>query len=424
MTTQATNLNRDVLDQQYALRSAKRLALGVLLMATLVFILTKLAQHNSMESAWIGWLQAFSEAAMIGGIADWFAVVALFRHPLGVPIPHTAIIPRSKERIAQSMGVFIQDNFLSKNVLGKKIKELNILQRICSYLGDPIQSEKLAAYLQNLVLRFLRSSHDEKLLELLGKLINQSIHSTRLGPVVRDFVKGLIDSRQNRGLFNQFLIWIESIVSEHSNYIRETLGRELPWYVPKFVHDRVYASILERVRTVIIQINSDSNHPVHDQFDSFLRSLIDNEMRSGEFDRWIDSFKLDLLKSPGFKNVTQQAFNALRSALEDDLNKENSSIKSVLNALILTSVQELENDLQLRSKVESIINDAAMLTIDRYHDRVAEFISDTVRSWKPSHLIEKVELQIGPDLQYIRLNGALVGGFVGLIIYTIGLILG
>ncbi len=355
---------------------------------------------------------------MVGALADWFAVTALFRHPLGIPIPHTAIVPHNKDRIGAALGDFVQTNFLSAEVLGRKLTELQIGARLGDWLQEEESSRRASDQLVRIISDLLGSIDDSDIRAFLRQNLNELRKEVRYGAVLSALLKALMHGDNHQQVLNEALLVGERLLDRHQGFLREALRNELPWYVPNFVHDKVYADTVRRLKETVHAINRDPGHPARAVFSDYITRLIVTlrtsqvlEQRCQEGVRW-------LLESEEVAAYAYGAWSTLRSSVQDSFGagspRAAEGVKRGLNAL----GRALQADVAVRAKLDQAVIASARRFAEGYKAQIAALVTDTVRLWDASTIVDKIEQHVSRDLQYIRINGTLVGGLVGILIYA------
>jgi uncharacterized membrane-anchored protein YjiN (DUF445 family) len=407
--------------QQLALTRMKRIATALFIVMTGTFFL---ASSFTPQFPWLAWVRAFAEAAMIGALADWFAVTALFRHPLGLPIPHTRIIPRNQERIAETMGSFVQSNFLSEGVIVQKLQRFDPAYRAAHWLSIEGNAEKLAARGLGLLPEAMGIVGSTELHEFLRRSLSVLFQEVKPGELAGNALDLLLSNDVNHQLMNEFLRVLELALQRHERYLRETLREEMPWYVPKFVHDRVYANVMTRVRQQLAEITGDAEHPFREKARQQLREWAQKMKASGELAQRAEECKQWLLSNPALSAYSSRLWQQLRDLLTHDLAQDDSRFRRFVAQLLRSIGTEVLSDARAHQRVNSALSDWTRRLLESYREEIVRLVSDTVRMWDSKTINEKLELHVGRDLQYIRINGTIVGGLAGLALYALSRLLG
>lgn len=403
-------------DKELALRRMKRIPLLLLLLMVLLFAIT--LNH---PAEWAAWLHAFAEAGMVGALADWFAVVALFRHPLGLPIPHTAIIPNRKNDIGESMSRFVADHFLEPDVVRKKLQGTNLATFVVSWL----KSEKGKRSIEDLstsVLRWaLGALHEERVRRFLSRLSSKQLASIQLAPLLGSTLEWLVRGQRHQQILTQILRYTIVVIHDNRDAIRTRVQQESPWWVPGFVDDRILQKMLERIEHQLFEMALDQGHPLRFKFSDWVQGLAHDLKNSPEHRRMGEDFKEQLLANDELQDYLYGLWRELAENIEEDIDNPDSAIRKNVGQWLTGVADELEGDVDMQAWVNTWLVEAITSLVGRNRAQIASLISDTVKSWDGQDTSRRVELAIGRDLQFIRINGTLVGGLVGLIIHAIKL---
>jgi len=405
-----------IIDKEQQLRRMKRIPLLLLFLMMLLFAATLHA-----PAPWAGWVHAFAEAGMVGALADWFAVVALFRHPLGLPIPHTAIIPNRKNDIGESMSRFVAEHFLEPEVVRRKLQETNLAKFVVGWL----KSEKGRRSVEDLsaaVLRWaLGALHEKRVRRFLSRLSRRQLANVSLAPLLGNTLDWLVRGQRHQQILTQVLRYAIELVHDNRDAIRARVQRESPWWVPGFVDDRILKKMLERIEHQLFEMALDPEHPMRGQFNQWVQKLA-SELRNNPAHRRLgDEFKQQLLANDELQDYLYGLWRELAQNVEKDIEQPDSVIRQHVGNWLENVADELEDDKDMQAWVNAWLVESVTQVVGRNRSQIASLISDTVRSWDGMDTSRRVELAIGRDLQFIRINGTLVGGLVGLLIHAVKL---
>jgi uncharacterized membrane-anchored protein YjiN (DUF445 family) len=402
-------------DEAVRLRQMKRWPLLLLLLMAVVFFLTL----NRPES-WVGWVHAFAEAGMVGALADWFAVVALFRHPLGLPIPHTAIIPRRKNEIGKSLARFVAENFLHPDVVRAKLENTRMSLQMATWL----QSDPGRDRVVNTLLRFLRwgvgAWREDNVRAFIRRFSVQQLQRTEVGPLLSRMLEFLVQDGRHQALLTQALRYAVIVLHDHREAIRGNVQRESPWWLPGFVDDRIVQQMLDRIETLLFQMSLDPDHEMRVEFDQLLNGWVEDLRTSPELKRSLEKLKESALGNESLQEYMFQVWTDLVAGIDRDISSEESYIAAELQRLTRDFAANLENDPEMQASIDRWLVESAVVLVAENRQSIASLISDTVEGWDAEETTQRVELAIGSDLQYIRINGTLVGGLVGLLLHAAG----
>jgi uncharacterized membrane-anchored protein YjiN (DUF445 family) len=401
-------------ERQRNLDRMKRRATGLLVAMGVVFVA---ASWLEPQHAWLGYVRATAEASMVGGIADWFAITALFRHPLNIPIPHTAIIPSRKDRIGRSLGNFVQNNFLSPEVLGAKLRAAQISRRAAEWLSQPENSRKAAQHLGSVLKSTGNVVRDEDVHALLDRTVIEPLRQISIAPVLAKGLALLTVDDRHQQLLDRFIQGLLRLVAENEALIREKIGEESPWWVPKMVDDRIHQKVLGGIERTLYEVGDDPDHQLRRQFDELLADWIVQLQSSPEVILRAEAIKQQVLDPETSGRLAASLWEELKQVLERQNLSEEGAPGAVERGLSALAAAALEDE-ALLEKVDGWVIGAVLRVVEQHRPEVGHLIAQTVSSWDPEETSRRIELLVGRDLQFIRINGTLVGGLVGLLIHT------
>lgn len=403
-------------NKQIQLDRMKRRAAGLLVVATVVFFVTALFER---QYPWLGYVRATAEAAMVGGLADWFAITALFRHPLGIPIPHTAIIPSRKDRIGRSLGGFVQNNFLSREVIAARLEGLHIAERIARWISDPTNSGRIAHHVATGLAGAAAVLRDEDVQAMIDRALVTRVRKTQVAPVLGNVLSLLTAENRHQELLDEALRLIAEGVTRNEELIRQRIREESPWWLPEAVDDRIHDKVLLAIENTLRQVAADPSHPLRERFDRALHDFIEKLRTSPELSARAEEIKEDMLENPAVRQFSASIWGDAKRALARYADRKETDPPGAVEQGLMRLGHAVQADAELMAKVDHWILDAVLYAVEQFRGEVAQLISYTVGQWDAEETSKKIELQIGKDLQYVRINGTLVGGLVGLILYSI-----
>jgi uncharacterized membrane-anchored protein YjiN (DUF445 family) len=405
------------------LRRVKALATLVLAGTLALFIAAKALLHVHPA---FGFVAAFAEAATIGGLADWYAVVALFRRPLGLPIPHTAIIQSNQHRIADKLGEFIEVHFLEAAPVEAKLRQIDFASFIADWLRDRKRSEDLARFVLRLLPEAVSATETSGLMTFITRRITAQLQSIDLAPLAAGTLRGFVQEGRHRGLLDDILRAAHQSLTEPETMavIRDKIRAELPtllklYRADKFLVNRIIAS----ATTFFEEVHKDPEHPFRAEFDRMLLSFVDRLGSDQAFADRIDGLKRGLLARPELGELARNIWSNARSFIERSASGETQVLQQHLAKMFVAAGEALAGDHELRAEINQGFVAVLRSFIADQKSGVSSFISDQVKSWDMRQLISLIEINIGKDLQYIRFNGSLIGGLAGLGLYTLELLL-
>jgi uncharacterized membrane-anchored protein YjiN (DUF445 family) len=408
-------------DRRDNLRRMKMLALGLLLAAAVVFVITRLLEKNH---PWLGYVRATAEAAMVGAFADWFAVTALFRHPLGLKIPHTAIIPTRKNEIGESLGQFIEENFLSDTAVAEKLQGAHIAARGSAWLSQPEHAQRVTAQVAKGIGGIVEVVSSADVQELMDQAITNRVRSVPMAPLAGRALDVMTESGRHHELLESVLKGVSNLLRDQRETFRSRLASESPWWVPEPIDDKIFDKIFTGVQSFLSDVLADQNHELRRHVDGRLAALVEDLKSSPEMAKRAEELKEEFLHHPAVRTWTASLWTDLKQALIDQSDDPTSVMHQRIAHTLKRTAESVQTDPELQVKVDQWIGSAITYIVQQYRHEVGRLISSTVRTWDPQDTSERFELQIGRDLQFIRINGTIVGGLVGLVIYSVSQILG
>jgi uncharacterized membrane-anchored protein YjiN (DUF445 family) len=400
----------------------KRLATGLFLVAAAVFLACVLLGEET--GAWVGYVRATAEASMVGALADWFAVTALFRHPLGLPIPHTAIIPRKKDQIGESLGAFVQENFLTRAVVEEKLTTIDVPGRLGELLGAPGRAERLAGDAAAAVTALTELLRDEDLEPLVAGLVDRKLHETPAAPALARVLELVVDGDRHQEVLSAALRLMARFLHENRLVFRAQLGDASPAWVPDWVDDRVFDRVFAGLQGFFDEVGADPRHELRRSYDARLRAYVHALRTDPATAARVEELKREVLEHPAVRTWSGSLWASAKNAVLLAAADPDSELRTRLTALILDGARLLRTDPTVRELVQRHAHGIAGYLVERFSGDLAELVSSTVARWDTEETSRRIELQVGRDLQWIRVNGTVVGGLAGLVIYTVAQLLG
>ena len=411
---------KNVAERQARLTRMKRIATGLFVIVTAMFVATRLLESRY---PWLGWVRAMSEAAMVGALADWFAVTALFRHPMGIPIPHTAIVPNRKDRIGASLGGFVQNNFLSPELIRAKLQQLGISRRIGEWLREPANARKISMHASKALAGTVQVLRDDDVQDLLDRSVIARIRATRVAPVVGNALSLITASNRHQELLDEALKLLDRVVDQNDEIIRDRIRKESPWWLPESVDNKIHDKIVTAIENLLHAVTTDPNHPLRARFDAAVDRFVERLKTSPEVIAKGEELKEELLAHPSVRQFSAAVWTDAKDAIvKYSEGPADGEVRPVDRGIVSLGETMLE-DPELLAKVDGWILDATIYVVDQYRTEVGQFIADTVRGWDPEDTSRKIELAVGRDVQFIRINGTIMGALVGLLLYLVGRVL-
>jgi uncharacterized membrane-anchored protein YjiN (DUF445 family) len=399
-----------------ALRKMKIVATGLFVLALFVFVV---AEANEERATWIGYVRAFSEAAMIGALADWFAVTALFRHPLGIPIPHTAIVRHRKDEIGRGLGEFVEDNFLSRDVLDERLAEARLAERIGTWLAEPANARRLADALADAVAGVVEVLDDTELQDGIERAVERRVQRIEAAPLAAKVLDASITSGHHQRLLDAVLVGLDGFLDDNRQTFRSRLEEESPWWVPESIDDRIFEKIYDAVSRFITDVGADPDHEVRKSIDKRLAIFVVRLAEDPELARKAEQLKAELLEHPEVRAWIGSLWAEMREGITRLAAEPHGELRQRISASLERIGARLVTDADLQHRVDGWLERGIHYIVEHYRNEVTNFIATTIERWDPETTSRRMELQVGRDLQFIRINGTIVGGLAGLVIHTI-----
>jgi uncharacterized membrane-anchored protein YjiN (DUF445 family) len=405
------------LDLQRArdLRRMKLVALSLLLVAAAVYIVTTIADAEG----WVGYVQSFAEAAMVGALADWFAVTALFRHPLRIPIPHTAIIPRRKDQIGRSLGEFVETNFLTKEVLGERLAGAGIGRRLGIWLSHPVNAERASEALADALKGTLEVLDDDEVQAGLERAVRQRIRAQPAAPLVGKAIDLSVEGDHHQRLLDAVLVGLRGFLADNRVTFRRRLDEESPWWVPEPIDDRIFDKIYTAVDHFIGDVTSDTNHEVRRSIESRVVAFAERLKTDPDLLAKGEELKDELLDHPEFRAWIESLWLGTKRGLIAAADDPSSELRTRTTVSLQRLGERLATEPELQAKVDDWVQRGLGYVVEHYRSEVSDLIASTVERWDGESTARRMELQVGRDLQFIRINGTIVGGLAGLAIHAL-----
>ena len=414
-TDQAAGPRTPVTDEarRAGLRQMRRVATGLLLLMAVVYVLT-----HGREGV-LGYVNAAAEAGMIGAIADWFAVTALFRHPLGLPIPHTALVPRRKDDLGASLEQFVTDNFLTPQVLREKYLDAEVVRRLAAWVAQPEHAERIVAEAVPFVRRGVERIDEHELRTLVDNLVIPRVRREPLSSIAGHLVARIVEDGSHHGLVDLGARELHAWLALHQDEVEAIVRSRAPLWSPSWVNDQVTRRVYQEVLRWARDIKDDPQHNVRHAVDSYLVELGHDLQHDPRTAARFESLKERLLDHPQVSDTGVRLAETLRQTLLEALDDPTGHLRTRLaTELAALGRRTLENE-ALRARLDAWSADLVVDLVGRYGPELTSVISSTIQRWDAQEASDKIELHVGRDLQFIRLNGTVVGALVGLVIHTL-----
>jgi uncharacterized membrane-anchored protein YjiN (DUF445 family) len=397
------------------LRRMRAIATMLLVLMAAIYLAMRRAPATWV---WAPYLAAFAEAGMVGACADWFAVVALFRRPLGLPIPHTAVVPENKRRIGAAMGRFITNNFLSPRVAIPRLASVDFVGLAARWLEDERNARAAASAAGRAIPYALDLVPKAAIHEWVGMAARRGVEAVPAAPLASRGLSILWARGAGQTLLDQGLDFLETTLAQHkATIVRHVSQRTWRW-IPKWVDDMIAAKVVNGLTETLREMR-DPDHPWREQANALVEKLIDNLAHDPEMRAQGEALKQDILANPVFAEQARALWEELERTLIDDLPRHREAIVQWLVASAGALGRWLEEDAPRRARINRRLRLLALRTVLPRRAEIGGYIAAVVDNWDTATLVNRLELQVGKDLQYIRINGTLVGGLVGLLIFTL-----
>ena len=406
-------------EQAAQLTRMRRIATGMLVAMAALFVAARLLQPRY---PYLSFVAAFAEAAMVGGLADWFAVSALFRHPFGLPIPHTAIIPRNKDRIGASLATFLQHNFMTPDVLRAELAEVDFAGSAADWLARDDNSAAIAAQVAGALPALLRLVEDEDAARFMRKAMAGALGDVKFAPLLAQLLSVLVAGRQHHVLLERILAIAARALEQNRPYIRQKVHENSPRWLPKAIDEKFFERLMEGVQSILTDIQGEDSE-WRERFQNATEELIAKLGSSPEYEEKLQALVASSLGHPLFRHYAGQIWQDLRQRLLDDSVAPDSRLAAGLERALRVLGQALASDAAVRRKLNVWLREVVAATVVERRDVIAAVVDRAIRKWDGDTVARKLELYVGKDLQYIRINGTVVGGLVGLLLHAVSLAL-
>jgi uncharacterized membrane-anchored protein YjiN (DUF445 family) len=400
------------------LAAARRRATALLAAATVLFVAVTVA---GVHGTALGYVQAGAEAAMVGGVADWFAVTALFRRPLGLPIPHTALLVERKDQFAATLGQFVQENFLNADVLAERMRSAGLVPRLAAWLAGDDNAAGFAGHAADLVVTLAEALGDEDAQRVLTAELARAAAAVEVAPLAGRALRVIIAGGHHAGLFAAIASGADRYLAEHYAELRLMFETESPRWVPEAVYRRVFDRLYERLRHRLAAMAADPGDEARRQFDEWIASLPDRLETSPELRERGERFKRDVLASAELRDWSSSLWTQAKDTLRTQAADPESELRRGLADAMAAAGRRLGSDQRLQDSLVHLVESGTRALADQFHDELAGLVTGTIQRWDAAETSSQLELLLGRDLQYIRINGTVVGAAVGLALHAIAL---
>ncbi len=405
------------------LRRMKVVALGFLIAATVIFLLCTWVQKNGSAGAWVGYVRAAAEAGMVGALADWFAVTALFKHPLGIPIPHTAIIRRKKDQLGDALGTFVRENFLSPQVVEAKLRDAQVAGRMGKWLSERSHAERVAGEAATVLRVGVELLNDDDVQQVIDRIIVRRIAEPQWGPPVGRVLSTLLAEHRQEALIQLLCDRAFQWSLNAGETIERVVTRDSPTWSPRFVDQLVGDRIHRELMDFTDKVRRDPNHELRQSATRFLFEFADDLQNDPATIAKAESVKEQLMARDEVTRAAETAWRTLKRLVLEGVDDPSSAVRERIADSVVRIGESLRDDIDLRDKVDNWIIRAAQHLVGQYGVEITSIITETIERWDAEDASRRIETYVGRDLQFIRINGTVVGALAGLVIYTVAQII-
>ncbi|WP_309057636.1 DUF445 domain-containing protein [Streptomyces sp.] len=405
-------------EKSRGVRRMKALATSLLGAVAVIYALATWAEHSG-AGAWAGYVAAAAEAGMVGALADWFAVTALFRHPLGLPIPHTAIIPKKKDQLGTSLGAFVGENFLSADVVRGRLRALGIGRRLGGWLSDPAHADRVTSELSTALRGALTVLRDSDVQAVVGEAITRRAEAAEIAPGLGKTLDRLVTDGAHRRAVDLVCTRAHDWLVTHGDSVMDAVQGGAPGWTPRFVDRKVGERVYRELLRFVTEMRDMPAHPARGAIDRFLTDFAADLQADTDTRVRVERLKGDLLARPEIQDIIASAWSSVRALVLAAAEDDHSQLRLRARASLISLGRRLSTDARLQGKVDTWVESAATYLVTTYRTEITSLITDTVAGWDAAQTSRKIEANIGRDLQFIRINGTVVGALAGLLIHTL-----
>jgi uncharacterized membrane-anchored protein YjiN (DUF445 family) len=409
-------------ERRTGLRRMKVVAVSFLLGATVIFLVCTWAQSNG-AAPWIGYVRAGAEAGMVGALADWFAVTALFKHPLGIPIPHTAIIKRKKAQLGEGLGAFVRENFMSPEVVETKLRDAEVAGRMGKWLSDTSHAERVAAEASTVLRVLVEMLRDEDVQQVLDRMIVRRIAEPQWGPPIGRVLASLLEEGRQEALIQLLADRAFEWSLNSGEVIERVIERDSPTWSPRWVDHLVGDRIHRELMDFTDKVRRNPDHELRRSATKFLFEFADDLQHDEATIERAENVKEQIMAREEVAKAAETAWTAAKRIILESVDDPSSALRSRIADSVVHIGESLRDDAELRDKVDNWIVRAAQHLVEQYGTEITAIITETIERWDADEASRRIELHVGRDLQFIRINGTVVGSLAGLAIYSIAQLL-
>ena len=407
--------------KRHQLAVSKRQASALLAAVAAVFAVATVAGGDEV---WADYVRAGAEASLIGGLADWFAVTALFRHPLGVPIPHTAIVRERKDQFGATLGAFVQESFLTPESVVERLRGAEVARRAADWLAEPANAARVAGHVADAAVAVADVVDDDEVHRLLEDVVRERLDTVALAPLAGRALRFVTAEGRHDEVLDAAVAGLERWLDEHRSELAERFGQRSPWWLPGAVEHRIFERLLDGARSVLREMAEDHDHELRRQLDERLQRLATDLETSEDLRRRGEQLKVELLEQPQVREWVASLWSGAKEQLRAQAGDPASPLRRRLEGAVTAAGARLQGDPVLLSRAQDGVETAAGYVVRHFSDEISGLVGGTIARWDGEETSRRLELLLGPDLQYIRINGTVVGGAAGLGLHALARALG
>jgi len=399
----------------------KRRATGLLAFVTLVFLVSAVWGG---DSTWVGYVEATAAASMVGGLADWFAVTALFRHPLGLPIPHTAIVVERKDQFGATLAAFMRESFLTPDAVVGRLRGADVVGRLADWLAEPDNASRVAAEVADAVVAVADLLRDDDVHRAIEGIVRNRVEAVPLAPLAGQALRFATREGRHDEVLDRALAGLRRYIEDHRADLRGRLGKKSKWWIPGAVDHKLFDRVLDGFCSALAEIEGDRRHEMRRELDTRLAKLASELETSPALRERGEQIKRDLLDQPELQRWVAELWSDAKDTLRSEAADPESKLRQRLVAGIVSAGRRLQADPVLAARVQVGLDTLATYVVEHFRGEIAGLVGATIARWDAEETASRLELLLGPDLQYVRINGTVVGGAAGLILHAAADVLG
>ncbi len=405
-------------EKRQGVRRMKATATGLLLLVAVIYVLATWAERSGIDG-WPAYVAAAAEAGMVGALADWFAVTALFKRPMGLPIPHTAIIPTKKDQLGTTLGSFVGENFLSEDVVRTRLRAIGVGSRVGTWLAEPDHADRVTEELSTALRGALTVLRDSDVQAVVGEAITRRADAAEVAPGIGKALESIVADGSHDRAVDLICTRAYAWLVHHADSVMEAIEGGAPGWTPRFVDRKVGDRVYKELLRFISEMRDEPDHPARGAIDRFLTDFASDLQSDADTRSRVERLKSEILGRGEVQDVIASAWASVRTMIISAAEDEQSELRLRVRSSLLSLGRRLATDGRLQGKLDGWLEDAAVYVVTTYRGEITSLISDTVAGWDAEHTSKKIEAHIGRDLQFIRINGTVVGALAGLLIYTV-----